>query len=262
MNVFITGAGSGLGEGLSRRYAVSGATIGLCDRRADLLELLARDIETKGAKAVVYAVDVADTEAMRQAAEQFIVHCGKVDLVIANAGIRIPNRTLQGESEPIAELMRTNIIGVTNTVVPFVPAMVGQGSGVLVAVSSMAGYCGLPWCDAYSASKAAVRVFMDALRINLHGTNVHAMTLCPGFVRTAMTADVPNDMPFLLDCEEAVGIMATAIAARHKTFSFPWQMRWMTALLKYWPEAQIHKLHLRKLNQAVDKPMQEQLESR
>jgi short-subunit dehydrogenase len=242
MNVFITGASSGLGEGLARRYAKPGATIGLCARRAELLDALARDIEAKGAKAMVFSVDVADTAAMQQAAEQFIAVCGKVDLVIANAGIGIPHRTLQGESEPIAKLMRVNVIGVTNTVVPFVPAMVKQGSGVLVAVSSMAGHRGLPGRAAYSASKAAARVFMDALRLDLHGTGVHAMTLCPGFVRTPLTAVLDNKLPFLIDCEEAVDIMESAIAARKKTFSFPWQMRLMGVLLRNGPESLIRKL--------------------
>lgn len=242
MNVFITGASSGLGEGLARRYAVPGATIGLCARRAELLDALARDIEAKGAKAIVYTADVADTAAMQQAAEQFIAACGKVDLVIANAGIGIPHRTLQGESEPIAKLMRVNVIGVTNTVVPFVPAMVRQGSGVLVAVSSMAGHRGLPGRAAYSASKAAARVFMDALRLDLHGTGVHAMTLCPGFVRTPLTAVLDNKLPFLIDCEEAVDIMTAAIAARKKTFSFPWQMRLMGVLFRNGPESLIRKL--------------------
>ncbi len=242
MNVFITGASSGLGEGLARRYAVPGATIGLCARRAELLDALARDIEAKGAKAIVYAVDVADTAAMQQAAGQFVAACGKVDLVIANAGIGIPHRTLQGESEPIAKLMRVNVIGVTNTVVPFVPAMVKQGSGVLVAVSSMAGHRGLPGRAAYSSSKAAARVFMDALRLDLHGTGVHAMTLCPGFVRTPLTAVLDNKLPFLIDCDEAVDIMVAAIAARKKTFSFPWQMRWMSVLFKHGPESLIRKL--------------------
>src|SRR5581483_2725367 len=116
-------------------------------------------------------------------------------------GIGIPHRTLQGESEPIAKLMRVNVIGVTNTVVPFVPAMVKQGSGVLVAVSSMAGHRGLPGRAAYRASQAAARVFMDACRLDLHGTGVHAMTLCAGFVRTPLTPVLDNKLPFLIVCE-------------------------------------------------------------
>ena len=242
MNVFITGASSGLGEGLARHYAEPGAIIGLCARRAALLAELAKEIEAKGARAIVYAVDVSDTEGMQQAAAEFIAACGRVDLVIANAGIGIPHGTLQGESEPIAKLMRVNVIGVTNTVVPFVPAMVTQGSGVLVAIGSMAGHRGLPGRAAYSSSKAAARVFMDALRLDLHGTGVHAMTLCPGFVRTPLTAVLDNKLPFLIDCEEAVDIMVAAIAARKKTFSFPWQMRLMSVLTKHGPESLIRKL--------------------
>jgi NADP-dependent 3-hydroxy acid dehydrogenase YdfG len=129
MNVFITGASSGLGEGLARHYATPGAVIGLCARRAALLQDLAKSIETQGARAIVYAVDVSDTAAMQHAAADFISACGRVDLVIANAGIGIASRTLEGETESIAKLMCVNVIGVTNTVVPFVPAMIKQGTG-------------------------------------------------------------------------------------------------------------------------------------
>jgi short-subunit dehydrogenase len=85
-------------------------------------------------------------------------------------------------------------------------------------------------------------VFIDALRLDLHGTGVHAMTLCPGFVRTPLTAVLDKTLPFLIDCEEAVDIMVAAIAARKKTFSFPWQMRLMSLLFKHGPESLIRKL--------------------
>ena len=136
MRVFITGASSGLGEGLARRYAEPGAVIGLCARRAPLLAELAKGIESRGARALVYAVDVGDTAEMQAATADFARQCGGVDLVIANAGIGIAHATLEGKSEPIARLMQVNVIGVTNTVVPFVPVMVQQRSGTLVAVSS------------------------------------------------------------------------------------------------------------------------------
>jgi len=242
MNVFITGASSGLGEGMARHYAKPGAVIGLCARRAPLLAELAQTIEAHGARAIVYAVDVSDTAEMQKTADHFIAACGKVDLVIANAGIGIPHRTLEGESEPIAKLMRINVIGVTNTVVPFVPAMVRQGGGTLVAVSSIAGHRGLPGRAAYSASKAAARTFMDALRLDLDGTNVHAMTLCPGFVHTPLTATLNGKLPFVISCDEAVMLMSEAIAARRKTYSFPWQMRILGFIMKHGSEAVVRKL--------------------
>jgi short-subunit dehydrogenase len=242
MKVFITGASSGLGEGLARHYARPGAIIGLCARREALLTELARVIESAGARAVVHAVDATDTAQMQKAAAAFTAVSGGVDLVIANAGIGIPSETLAGKSEPIAKLMRVNVIGVTNTIVPFVPIMVQQGSGTLVAMSSVAGHRGLPGRAAYSASKAAVITFMDALRLDLHGTNVHAMTLCPGFVHTPLTKSLPGKLPFVISRDEAVKLMTGAIDRRAKTFTFPWQMRIMSALMNVLPEAMLRRM--------------------
>jgi short-subunit dehydrogenase len=241
MRTFITGASSGLGRGLALNYATSGATVGLCARRAELLAELARDIEARGAKALVYAVDVADTAAMARSASDFVAQAGGIDLVIANAGIGIPHGILAGHSEPIAQLMRINVIGVTNTVVPFVPAMVKQHSGDLVAISSVAGHRGMPGRAAYGASKAAVISFMDALRMDLHGTGVHAMAICPGFVHTPMTAKL-GKMPFAIDTDEAVALMHRAIERRDDTFTFPWQMRLISPVLRHAPEWLVRRL--------------------
>jgi short-subunit dehydrogenase len=242
MNVFITGASSGLGEGLARHYAVPGAVIGLCARRAAVLADLARELEAKGARAIVYAADVADTAAMEQAAQAFAAACGQVDLVIANAGIGIAHEVLQGKSAPIADLMRINVIGVTNTIVPFVPFLLKQRKGTLVAMSSSAGHRGLPGRAAYSASKAAVITFMDALRLDLRGSGVHAMSLCPGFVRTPLTDKLAFKLPFAISCEEAVDEISRAIARSEKTYTFPWQMRIVGRLLKYGSERMVLRL--------------------
>jgi short-subunit dehydrogenase len=241
MRTFITGASSGLGRGLALHYAGAGAIIGLCARRAELLAELAREIEQRGARAIVYAVDVGDTAAMATSAEDFVRQAGGVDLVIANAGIGIPHGTLAGKSEPIAKLMRINVIGVTNTIVPFIPAMVAQKSGLLVAISSVAGHRGMPGRAAYGASKAAVISFMDALRLDLHGTGVHAMAICPGFVHTPMTAKL-GKLPFAIDTDEAVGLMSRAIERKEGTFTFPWQMRLMSPILRHSPEWLIRRI--------------------
>jgi short-subunit dehydrogenase len=139
-------------------------------------------------------------------------------------------------------LMEVNVIGVTNTVVPFVPVMVQQGWGTLVAVSSMAGHRGLPGRAAYSASKAAVITFMDALRLDLHGTNVHAMSLCPGFVDTPLTASLRGKLPFVITRDDAVAQMTEAIERRRTTFTFPWQMRILSRILKFVPEGLVRRL--------------------
>jgi short-subunit dehydrogenase len=242
VRAFVTGASSGLGEGFALHYAVPDAIIGVCARRVASLAELARRIERQGARAVVYAADVSDTAEMARIANAFVGECGGIDLVIASAGIGIPDETRAGKSEPIAQLMRTNVIGVTNTIVPFVPAMMRQGSGTLVALSSMAAFRGLPGRAAYSASKAAVLTFMDGLRLDLHGTGVHAMSLCPGFVRTPMTAPLPGELPFAVERDAAVELMARAIAERVKTFTFPWQVRILTRALEFGPEWLVRRL--------------------
>jgi len=242
MRVFITGASSGLGEGLVRHYAKAGNVVGLCARRGPLLAELAESIRASGARPIVYPADVSDTAEMQRVTADFVREAGGVDLVIANAGIGIAHATLAGKSEPIAKLMQVNVIGVTNTVVPFIPTMVAAGSGTLVAVSSVAGNRGLPGRAAYSASKAAVTTFMDALRLDLVGTGVHAMTLCPGFVSTPLTASLPGKLPFVISVDEAVEQMTSAIGQHAKTFTFPWQVRILSKFLKFAPEPLVRKI--------------------
>ncbi|HEY4222499.1 MAG TPA: SDR family NAD(P)-dependent oxidoreductase, partial [Myxococcota bacterium] len=221
MNVFITGASSGIGEGLAKHYASGGCHIGLVARRREMLESLATDLRMRGAEPHIYAGDVVDTAFMARSAQDFARAAGSVDLVVANAGIGVPGTAIgEGKSEDIAHLMRVNVIGVTNTIVPFVPILVAQKSGVLSAVSSMAGHRALPGRTAYSASKAAVLVFMDGLRMELEDSGVHAMTFCPGFVRTPLTA-TNQGMMFVISVDDAVRAMVDAVSARLDTVTFP-----------------------------------------
>jgi hypothetical protein len=234
--VFITGASSGIGEGLARRYATQDATLGLVARRKEVLDQLAGELRKTGATVHAIAADVSDTDAMKRAATSFVEAAGGVDLVIANAGVGIKSALLDGEVEELAKLMQINVVGVTNTIVPFVPGMVRQGSGVLLAVSSMAGWRAIPGRAAYSASKAAVITFMDGLRMDLTGTGVHAMTICPGFVRTPMTAVLTHRLPFLVELEDAVDQITGAIDRRERTWTFPWQFRMLRPIFQRAPE--------------------------
>jgi short-subunit dehydrogenase len=239
--VFLTGASSGLGEALALHHARPGASVGLVARRRELLETLAESIAARGARAHVYAGDVRDTAFMAESARRFVAEAGGVDLVVANAGIAIADDTRGGDASRIASLMQVNVIGVTNTVIPFVPAMLTQGHGVLAAVASFAGHLALPGRSAYSASKAAVITFMDGLRMDLHGTGVHAMTLCPGFVATPLTQGIRGGV-FMISTDEAVAEMSSAIEARRGTFTFPWQVRLLSRVAPFAPESLVRRL--------------------
>jgi short-subunit dehydrogenase len=239
--LFVTGASTGLGHGLADHYARAGAHLGLVARREPLLREHEKEWTARGARVEVYAGDVTDTDFMLRSAEAFVAAAGGVDLVFANAGVGIANRVLEGEAREIAWLMNVNVVGVTNTIVPFVPQMLKQRSGVLCAVGSMAGHQPLPGRAAYSASKACVKTFMSALRMDLHGTGVHAMTLCPGFVDTALTVDNPS-MMFVIDVPQAVRLMVGAIEARRRTYTFPWQMNLLKEVMTRAPEPLIRAI--------------------
>jgi short-subunit dehydrogenase len=234
--IFITGASSGIGEALARRLAAPEVTLGLLARRKDVLERLAEELRGEGATVHVYVADVADTAAVKAATTSFLAAAGGVDLVIANAGVGIRSALLEGEVSEPARLMQVNVIGVINTVVPFLPAMVAQKAGVVAAISSAAGFRALPGRTTYSASKAAVNAFMDGLRLELQPSGVHAMAICPGFIKTPMTAVLKQKLPFAIEVDEAVDEILRAIERRAKSWAFPWQFRVLRPILRSAPD--------------------------
>jgi hypothetical protein len=240
--IFITGASSGIGAALARHYAALGSALGLVARRANLLEALAVELGDGGARVTLYPGDVSDTAFMQEASNRFLEAEGGADVVIANAGIGLSKPLAAAGAERVARLWAVNTTGVSNTLVPFIPALISQRSGVLVAMSSVAGFRALPGNTVYSASKAAIIAFMDGLRMELSGTGVHAMTICPGFVRTPLTEKNQFPQPFMLEAERAAELMSRAIEARKNTYTLPWQMRFVKGGLRLAPEALLRRV--------------------
>lgn len=240
--VFITGASSGIGAALARLYARPGAVLGLLARRAELLEALAGELRAQGATVWVAPADVTDAEAMDKAATGYLDRFGTPDRVIANAGIGGTQSLGEVSAREVSRVFAVNVQGVIHTLIPFVAPMIRAGSGTLVAMSSMAGTRVIPGATAYSVSKVAVTQFVDGLRMELAGTGVHAMSLCPGFIRTAMTSQLLPPLPFLMELESAAQIMVEAIERERSTFVFPWQMRWLRLPMRLVPEGLYRRL--------------------
>jgi short-subunit dehydrogenase len=231
--VFVTGASSGIGAALARHYAGCGATLGLAARRAEQLRTLADSLPTP---VCVYALDVADSAALAAAAQDFIARHGVPDIVIANAGVSAGTRSeLAADLAVLARIMQTNVLGLAATLQPFVAPMRARGSGALVGIASVAGFRGLAGAGAYSASKSAAINWLEALRIELHGSGVDVVTICPGFVATPLTAGNRHSMPFLLQAPEAARRIARAISARKRLAIIPWQMRLVFFFLRRMP---------------------------
>ncbi|MEO8738569.1 MAG: SDR family oxidoreductase [Casimicrobiaceae bacterium] len=234
MNVFITGASSGVGAALARHYAAQGATLGLVARRGDALASLAAELAP--AQCAIYVVDVRDVLAIRNAAENFTVRFGVPDIVIGNAGISRGTLTrYAGDNAVFREVMETNVLGLLHTFQPFVEAMRAAGRGRLVGIASVAGLRGLPGAAAYSASKAAVISYLESLRVEMRGSGVDVVTLCPGYISTPMTANNPYRMPFLLPPDRAAQLIAHAIDKRRRFCVLPWQMALLSRVFRCLP---------------------------
>lgn len=235
MKVFLTGASSGIGEALARHYSGRGATLGLFARRGDVLRNLQSSLP---AAAETYAGDVRDLHAVKAAASDFIARHGLPDIVIANAGVSYGTLTeFEEDVAAFREILEINVMGMVNTFHPFVSAMRERRSGTLAGIASVAGFRGLPGAAGYSASKAAAIKYLEALRVEMHGTGVKVCTVCPGFIRTPMTSKNPYPMPFILEADDAARRIARVVDAGRSFAAVPWQMAVVGRVLSVLPNA-------------------------
>jgi short-subunit dehydrogenase len=239
MNVFITGASSGIGAALAEVYARSGATVGLVARRPEALEAVRAALApAHGAAHVAYPVDVADRSQLAAAAAAFMAHAGTPDVVIANAGIsRGVSIEYPEDLKVIEDILTTNVLATAATFAPFIKAMRARPRGRLVAIASVAGIRGLPGSAAYSASKAAVIAMAESLRVELRSSNIRVVTIAPGFIKTPMTQGNPYAMPFLMPVERFAVLAKRAIERGDSYRVIPWQMGLVAKLLRLMPNA-------------------------
>ena len=213
---FITGASGGLGQGLALHFAAEGWKVYAAARRKDELDKM------KSGNLVPVRLDVLDTDALVNAIHRAEDESGgALDLVIANAGIGQPTSARKMDWAVVKRIMDVNVTAACVTVAAALPKMVARDAGHVVAVSSLAAFRGMPGTAAYCASKAAVHTFMESVRVDLSRTRVKATTIYPGWVKTDLTAKNKFPMPFLMELEDAVKVMARGIERGAKTIAFP-----------------------------------------
>ena len=232
----VTGASSGIGWALARRLASEGCKVGLIARRRDLLEKLSGEIAQAGGVAAFASADVADREQTRKAIHEVAGKLGHVDLVIANAGVGAPTNLDPVNMADVEKMFAVNTLGVIYAIDAVLPEMLRRGRGHLAAVSSLAAYKGLPGESAYCASKAAVNVYLEGLRIHLRTKGIAVTTFCPGFVKTPMTAINEFKMPWVMEADEAARRIVEALRRRRKVYNFPWQLALLMRLTAWLPD--------------------------
>jgi len=239
--VLITGASSGIGYGLALELARRGAKLGLVARRREMLDEIVAEITahetSRTAPVLTFPADVQDAQALRAAADRMREQFGRIDVLIANAGIGGTHDAAELDAAKVANVINTNVIGASNSVAAVVPEMVKSGSGHLVVISSLAAYRGLPKSAAYCASKAAVSAMFESLRLDLKHRGIYVTIIHPGFIKTPMTAGRQAKLPVLQELETAVNKILKAIERRKKSYAFPWQLATVVRLGMIMPNA-------------------------
>jgi NAD(P)-dependent dehydrogenase (short-subunit alcohol dehydrogenase family) len=229
----VTGAASGLGRQLALNLAAEGAIIAAVDLQAEALEKLAADL---GGKGCAWAVaDVTTFAALREAVDKLQDRLGPVDVLIASAGIGVETSAQDFHAADFEAVARVNLIGVANSVAAVLPGMLARRRGHLVAISSLASFRGLPRMAAYCAAKSGVNALMESLRFELKPSGIAVTTICPGWIRTPMTANLKLPMPNILEVEDAARRILDAVRRRRALYAFPWSSAWRVRLLRWLP---------------------------
>jgi short-subunit dehydrogenase len=216
----ITGASSGIGAEMARELARRGYAVALLARRADLLQELAKQLPN----AVAVPCDVTDEAAVMsavRAGERALG--GPFDVAIANAGVGVTGYAAKDVSD-VERMMQVNYFGMLYLFHAVIPGMIERRSGRFAGIASIAGLRGLPTSSGYSASKAAMQAFLEAVRVELAPLGIRVTTVNPGFIATPMTEKNKFRMPFLMNADKAARIIIDGIERGARVVEFPWPM--------------------------------------
>lgn len=233
----ITGAGQGIGRALAQELAGKGTAIAAVDIRDDGLRTLAQEF-TAGKRPFAWRVaDVTDAPALACQIAGLEAELGPADLLIANAGIGVETSALKFDPAAFARVIDVNLVGVANSVAAVLPGMLVRKRGHLAAISSVASYRGLPRMLAYCASKSGVNALMEGVRVEVGHHGLAVTTICPSWIRTAMTEQIDMPLENLLEPAEAARLIVKAIQRRLPFYAFPPKMVWRLRLLRWLPPA-------------------------
>ena len=241
-SILLTGASAGIGAALARAYAVPGRNLALGGRDASRLAAVAAECRALGATVTTAAIDVRDAAAMAgwiAGADA----AAPLDLVIANAGVSAGTGAGGEAASQAREIFAINLDGAANTVLPALDLMRArprpaddQPRGQVALMASLAAFRGFAGAPAYCASKAALRAWGEALRALHRADAIEVSVVCPGFVRTAMSAVNDFPMPFLMEPDRAAAIVLRGLAANRGRIAFPWPLYWGVLLLAGLPD--------------------------
>jgi NAD(P)-dependent dehydrogenase (short-subunit alcohol dehydrogenase family) len=216
--VVVTGAAGGLGRSLCLRFGAAGARVGALDRDPDGLQALARDMRAQGLGVFTQVCDVTDAAGCEDAMRAIHNACGPVDILVNNAGISHRSAFAQTHIEVIRRVMDVNFFGAVNCTHAAL-ADLRAARGVVIAISSVAGFSPLIGRTGYAASKHALHGFFDSLRTELADDGVDVMLVCPSFIATGIDgAALGGDGQLATRPRQTAGAQMTPDAAARAIF--------------------------------------------
>lgn len=234
--VLITGASSGIGEAMAKKFAQEGALLALTARRKEILDKFIKNPEVK-TKAAAYKCDVTNIDEIKSVYRQVKIDFGKIDIAVLNSGVSFRSGIKDFSSEKAKLIFDTNVMGIINFVEVLLPDFINERNGVIVGVSSLADSRGFPKSGFYCASKAAATIFLESLRVELKPFNVKVITVRPGFVKTPMTDKNEFFMPFLMEPDKAAEIIVNGIKKDKKRIQFPLAISLAVRFLRIIPDS-------------------------
>lgn len=236
--VLVTGAASGMGRALCLELGRAGARLGLLDCNAAGLASLVQRLQVAGVSCASVVVDVRQRAELRAAVSTLEHELGPAGLLVACAGITAATLLHALAVEETEDLLHVNMLGVVHAIEAVLPGMLRRQCGHIVALSSLAGYRGMPFSAGYCASKAALGTFLESLRPALRKRGIYVTTVFPGFVRTPLMEKAAIQVPVpMLEPEEAARLIMKAIRRRCRIYAFPWSTWLIVGLLGWLPAA-------------------------
>lgn len=233
--ILITGATGAIGRALALEYAGPGRTLILLGRTQSALDELSAHCQALGCRVVTLLLDLRDREALMEQLGELGTR-ETIDLAIINAGVNT-NIGPDGSGEQwdkVQELLEVNVMASLATVQAILPAMRGRGRGQIALISSLAAYYGLPLTPSYSASKAALKAYGEALRGWLAPEGIRVNVVMPGYVESDMCTAMPGPKPFLWSAERAARVIRRGLAADRPRISFPFPLNlgcWLLSVI-------------------------------
>jgi NAD(P)-dependent dehydrogenase (short-subunit alcohol dehydrogenase family) len=212
---WVVGGSSGIGAAVARELVRRGATVAISARRDEQLR------EVSGGHMLVVPLDVTDAAAVAAAAARVHEELGPVDLAVLSAGYWKQMDPADWDTGVFDQHVRVNLTGMSNAIAAVLPAMLRRRSGTIAGIASVAGYRGLAGAEAYGATKAAQINLLESLRVHLARTGVQVTTVCPGFVRTDLTAGNPFPMPFITEAGQAARSICDGLEHDRTEIVFP-----------------------------------------